>query len=550
MHPALWKLFRLSEKASRRALLRGARTVRGALLLAFLIGVLGSWLVTIVGMTLVMRGHAESPFQAGSAAPYLPPILMAFFLQSVLASRGVGHLYFSPAEIDFLFAGPFHRRELLLYKLFRKCLALVLVALLFSWSPIVLFFNGWLSAFVGLTLALVFVNLAGLAATLGHLIVAEAAYTRIRRMALLAVTALAVVALPQTFSRTSVFRFADLAASFRTTWPGRVLLAPFQVFSNAMLAERWFPDLIGWAGAAAAIDLALLILVLRLDADYLEWSTAISRRIYEQMQRIRRSGGVAISPSRGNLRIRMPQLPWMGGAGPIAWRQMVLTARASRAMVRVILMIAVLFLAWNWYMLGQSPRAFGTPGIGIGLVAYMTFLFIMVLPVSFRGDLDHLDFLKTLPVRPLALTLGELAGCAVVLTATQLAVLAIYGAATASGGFLLLAAAVLALPLDMLLLAASNLAFLIYPVRRTQGASSDLNVVGRGVMSFFLQLLFLLPLLGIAAGLAAVAYLASGYSLTVLVATACAVLLLELVPMMLLVAGAFERFDPSTETPA
>ncbi len=64
-----------------------------------------------------------------------------------------------------------------------------------------------------------------------------------------------------------------------------MLLAPFEVFSNAMLAERWFPDLVGWALAAAAMDLALLVLVLRLDADYLEWSTAISQRAYEQIER-------------------------------------------------------------------------------------------------------------------------------------------------------------------------------------------------------------------------------------------------------------------------
>ena len=108
---------------------------------------------------------------------------------------------------------------------------------------------------------------------------------------LIVVSTLAAVALPQAIARMPVFRFADLAASFRTTWPGRVLLAPFEVFSNAMLAERWFPDLAGWAAAAAAIDLALLLLVLRLDADYLEWSDAISRAFYERIERAKRSGG-------------------------------------------------------------------------------------------------------------------------------------------------------------------------------------------------------------------------------------------------------------------
>ncbi len=550
MHPALWKLYRLTDKASWRTLFRHARTVRGALLLIFLIGIAVLYVVFLVGITFFMRGRTDFPDFAGGAAPYLPLILLAIFLQAVLGSRGAGQLYFSPAEIAFLFAGPFHRRDLLLYKLTRRGLALVLGALMISVTPVSWFLNGSLSAFVGLSLALVFVNLASLAATLARLIVEEAAQTRIRKMVLIAVTTLVVVALPQTFSRAPVLRFATLAAGFRETWPGRVLLAPFEVFSNAMLAERWFPDLIGWALAAAAMDLALLVLVLRLDADYLEWSTTMSQRAYEQIERMRRSGGFAMNLSQGRSRFRIPQLPWLGGAGPIAWRQMVLTARISRAMVRMLFAISIFFLIWRWTVFGQSPNAPGAPGLGVGVISYISFLFIMAFPISFRGDIDHLDFLKTLPIRPLALTAGELTGCAVVLTAVQLAILAIYGVATRTVGFLLPAAAVLALPCNAILLAASNLAFLIYPVRRTQGNSADLNTLGRGLMSFLIQLLIVLPLLGIAAGLAGAAYLASGSSLLVMLATACITLLVELIPMTILVAGAFERFDPSTETPA
>ena len=48
--------------------------------------------------------------------------------------------------------------------------------------------------------------------------------------------------------------------------------------------------------------------------------------------------------------------------------------------------------------------------MGIGFMAYMTFIFTMQLPWAFRGDIDHIDSLKTLPVAPLALATGELAG--------------------------------------------------------------------------------------------------------------------------------------------
>ena len=93
----------------------------------------------------------------------------------------------------------------------------------------------------------------------------------------------------------------------------------------------------------------------------------------------------------------------------------------------MILMISIFFLIWRWAVFGQISECAPRAGLGVGAVTYISFLFIMGFPISFRGDIDHLDFLKTLPIRPLALAAGELTGCAVVLTSVQLAVLAIYG---------------------------------------------------------------------------------------------------------------------------
>ena len=67
MHPALWKLLRLTDKASWRTLFRGARTIRGALLLIFLIGIAGLYVVFLVGITFFMRGRTDFPDFAGTA---------------------------------------------------------------------------------------------------------------------------------------------------------------------------------------------------------------------------------------------------------------------------------------------------------------------------------------------------------------------------------------------------------------------------------------------------------------------------------------------------
>ena len=71
-----------------------------------------------------------------------------------------------------------------------------------------------------------------------------------------------------------------------------VLLAPFEVFSHAILAADWFPELVCWGGGALAIDLGLLALIFKLDADYLESAAAISQKLYEKIQRMKQGGGI------------------------------------------------------------------------------------------------------------------------------------------------------------------------------------------------------------------------------------------------------------------
>ena len=52
---------------------------------------------------------------------------------------------------------------------------------------------------------------------------------------------------------------------------------------------------------------------------------------------------------------------------------------------------------------GPRGSAVLIPSMGVGFIGYLTFIFAMQLPWAFRGDIDHMDSLKTLPVAPLAL---------------------------------------------------------------------------------------------------------------------------------------------------
>jgi hypothetical protein len=189
------------------------------------------------------------------------------------------------------------------------------------------------------------------------------------------------------------------------------------------------------------------------------------------------------------------------------------------------------------------------PAIAIGMVFYLTFIFAMQLPWAFRGDLDHVDFLKTLPLGPARLAAGELAGGVLLLTATQIVLFAVLTAVSPASWPVMLAAAAFCGPFNGLLMSTNNLLFLLYPLRHPAGTTFDFQIMGKMSLFMFLQFCLLIPLVGIPTALGGVAYFLAGYSWAAFMVTTWLILVAELIPLVLGVAWAFQRFDVSTQTP-
>jgi hypothetical protein len=546
MHPSLYKLLLLTYKSSFRRLFRGARTPRGAFLIIFTIAIFALMMLPSLFISN-MRGDPAGQFFRGMAEPYLAPMLLGITLMFVFSSAGEKALYFSPPEVDFLFPAPFGRRDLLIFKLAQTLVGLVFMALLFSMSFLI-YLNSWLAAFVGLFLGLAFVQLLALSSAFLSQIVAEQAYTRTRRLVLLAIGVLVFAALAQMLWQAPLLSPAELARSFRASWTGMVVLAPFEVFSHAILATRFFPDLVSWSAGALAIDLGLLALIFKLDADYLESAAAVSQKLYEKIQRMKQGGGVAFPASAKAARIRLRRFPWLSGAGPLAWRQTLIAIRTSKFALVVSAGIAVVIAAMAFFADRNRTGPDVISGIGIGFMLYLTFIFSMQLPWAFRGDIVHMDCLKSLPVASLALAIGELAGGVLLLGAIQLVLL--IGLLAAGGNpWLILSAMAFLVPFDLVVLAMSNTVFLIYPIRFAQGTSADFQMAGRMMLFMLLQFLLLIPALGIPAGLGGLAYVLTGFHLPVFAIVAWLTLVAELPIWLFLLASMFDRFDPGTETP-
>jgi hypothetical protein len=112
-----------------------------------------------------------------------------------------------------------------------------------------------------------------------------------------------------------------------------------------------------------------------------------------------------------------------------------------------------------------------------------------------------------------------------------------------------LAATLTAIPLNALVFAIENVLFLQFPARNWGVSPGDLYGVGRRMTIFFAKTMILLVACGVAVSAGGMASLAAGKSPALFVVTTAFVLALETLALLPLMVTAFQRFDPSSETP-
>ncbi len=551
MNPALFKLIHFGARSTWRRLGRFSRTPRGVFLILFGVVVLGLAVGPSLAAGFFMRGQNVMPPFADRLEPFLPFGLMLMTLVFAFTAAGERAFMFTPAEVDFLFPGPFERRELLSYKIGRSLIGMALWSLLMSGFTLV-YLRSWFAGFVGIMLMALFFQLTGLVSSLIGQIVVESARTRLRQFALAAIGLLLILGLGQAATRVGLVPSLQLVNEINHSWGVRIVLAPFEPFARAIMAGQIFPTLVVWGLAAAGIDLALLGLVFRLDANYLESAAATTQKVLEFKQRVAKGGGVAPPALKGSARLRVPRPGWLWGVGPIAWRQTLIALRTAHPVAIASTLTLAIFMIAIRYAASVQPGSLTPPvaAIGIGVLAYLAFIFSLNISWGFRGDLDHMDCLKSLPIRSTAIAAGEIGGAALVLVLVQLPLLAFVAAASGQSPTPVLVAAGFAPIYDVLMLGAGNLLFLIYPTRMGGTTSADFQHVTRNLIFMMLQVLLLIPVFGIPALVGVLASFLDDWSWRAYLAAAWLTMALETLVMLALLSWAYDRFDPSAHTPA
>jgi ABC-2 type transport system permease protein len=555
---ALWLLLGLQTRAWLRSAGRSLRTVKGALLALLGLLVFLPWM-----LSLVLAPATTAGMSAEVVRTWGPGWLLLYCVVNVLLSSGERALYFNPAEVQFLFPAPFSRRQILAYKLYSTLILAWPSALILS-MVLRIHAHSWIATLVATLLGLGFLQLFGTALNLLAVGMGKRFYTWGQRAVLVMVVLLGALLLAP-LGHTLL---ADPTGSARqavqsTVW--RVATAPLRPLVETFLAERVWPDLLGWAMLALAIDAALLGIVFALDANYLEATAASSARLYARLQRLRgvavrdtgKEPGEALSgPPRKRWSLPMP--PGLGGIGPMFWRQLVTAFRQPTNVVVLTLLFVFLRIGLIFIRQEQSASANDLVILTAIFMVFMTPFLTTLLPFDFRADLDRMALLKTLPLPAWRLSVGQL--LAPVLLMTLLHWLALASVAIVflfepagndfSRSLLILAGlAALVVPFNFLLFAVDNLLFLLFPTRLISSSPGDLQAVGRNLLLYLIRVVVLLVVFTVASTLGMVTWMLSDGNIAAAVVTGWLVLCIAAISIVPVVALAFDGFDVPSDTP-
>ena len=540
MHPALIKLLRLRARALVRKIVLGLRSPRrAALTLITLAFVVAQTSMMLIG---TFAGGDVFSVNLDIVGTWLPVGLMLFFLVQILSPNSQAVLAFTPPEMQFLFPAPFPRHHLILYKIVGGISVLTLLSLFMS--LVALRFGAmWVSAFSGLLLYMTMGFLTSIVLSLALKDIA--ARFRWWTVGTLLAFFLIVGAV------SARFYFDDIASDplaaaerIRESVFYIVLLAPFRVFAAMVLADSLSVHFILNLALGITMCLAALLSIFKLDANFIELSMTQSQLRQKRLERSRRGKILGRARAR-SANLTVPALPRWGGVGPIVRRQTLAVVRGPVAW-KIFVLAGLAGVVLGYIMRhGDNDIMEMAKWAPLAVVAYAMLFLSALIRYDFRSEVECLDKLKTLPISPLPISVGELLVPVTVVTMTQVLFCAAFAIGNVSAPLNPLFIFVL-FSVNGLVYTVENAFFLVFPTRNTMVTMADTAEFGRRILVFMLKMAVLLLVGGLAGGSGALVYFLTN-NLGGAVFTGWAVLTLCLAAFVALVAQAFKQLDPSID---
>jgi hypothetical protein len=369
---------------------------------------------------------ASDPARAVGALPALggavPALAGAALLLAAAISwlvPGTGRLLeFSQAEVQFLFPAPVSRRALIVHRLLRSQLGMLFAAVV----PALAFAlpSGSAVGAVRATLA-VWLLLVASRVYFSGVTLARARLTdsppALRRLARTPLTAVVVssflvgVGLAREFGQgpvASPVALLDRAgASLRGGATG-VVLWPFVALVRPLFAAGWLEFALSAAMAAGVVAVLMAWVLASDEAFHDVTSQAVTSEHVDA-----RGRSAAYRPRGTPWRLAVEGRP----EGAFVWKTLTQSLRIVDGRVVLRLTLIVVALSILAVSVNQTRGFAGVAGLFAAAGATYAIVFApQVVRLDLRQDLQHLDLLKTWPVRSSALVRGEIVGPALLLS--------------------------------------------------------------------------------------------------------------------------------------
>ena len=483
-HPALQQLLRFQTSAKFNRLFASFKNPRKKVLsiVAVLLGLM--WLSQTI-LSVLFR-EAADPEKIAFWLPLGLFIYSVWHLIKISNRKVVEPFEWTAAEKEFVIAAPVTRTQQITYRLTSIATAALAKAICFSviMSPDI---RVWYAGFFGMLLGLAFVDLIRVLFELFFYGLSKAG-RRVCQFLIIGsfggcfLFAISTCLMAQSASSDlsspgALFFFQNLLAEITLlaqTQVGQFLIAPFTVFSEFTLSPSTNGEL--FKNMLLAVGLNGLAVAAVYGLDHWMRDQCQRREVANLKTAIAQKEIAAKTDAKANSRVRVPFR--MGGIGSLLWRQM-LGVSNYRGTVIFSLTLPVLLSCLPLLANHNSGMML------INLIASMVFYSFLLLPsaliLDYRRDINRMAVLKSLPISPLAMTIGQLAVPVLMCCLFQTAVLSI---GALSGKVILwqaILAGVLLVPVNVLIFAAENYIFLLAPYQRNK---EGFDVFLRTVLTF------------------------------------------------------------------
>jgi len=390
----------------------------------------------------------------------------------------------TPAEADQLAAMPLLPRDLVAYQVASVAVTTILKTGLFT-LLLMPDLRSLPLGFAGLLLAMLALEMLRLAIDVATWGMGRAAFLIYRVLAVTGLVAAGVaiatiVVRHQLLAQISLGdglldRLLEILIQLNTSVFGSVVL-PFRPFVDLILADRVTAANVQLAAEVSAIVVGMAVAVIRLYAAMVRRMARRERATYSPI------AGATCEASRDEPRrplwTALRSIPRCGGAGPLAWRQLVGARRHWGSLLTAMIAPAILACA-PLFIIADARVAFIST---TGALAFYTFLLLpTALRFDFRRDFERMAILKGLPITPSAAAVGQTLAPVLIATIFQAAVLAVAVIARSLPPEHLATAMLVMIPFNVFVFALDNLIFLLYPYRLQQ---EGLEVFLRTMLSF------------------------------------------------------------------